>query len=404
MKSIESCPVSTESQLVVKRTIIEAIKEVMWLNKKPMTLFEIYNKILEQGLYEFKAVDPVHVVGGQIRRHCLGRDFQSSSKTKHFKEVNGNRFYLLTDPPSESIINKKSITAELTDATVKTPVSRRQNREGSHCKVKARLEKQTIVEAIKQVMKAHDRAMTVQEVYESIVQQNLYDFKASQPLHVVRSQIRRHCLELDFPSASDVKHFQMQGENKYYYLSKPIRQKSALGQVGVNTDVEQIAERQTQLRQESSSDKTRDRVFICYSHKDLSHIKRLQVHLKPLEKAGIIQRWDDTQIKPGAKWHEEISAALKRTQVAILFISADFLASDFIMNNELPPLLNAAELEGAMILPVIVSPCRFDKNEALSQYQAINSPNKSLITLDRARRENIFVKIADAVEAALYPD
>jgi len=130
----------------------------------------------------------------------------------------------------------------------------------------------------------------------------------------------------------------------------------------------------------------------------------LQVHLKPLEKAGIIQRWDDTQIKPGAKWHEEISAALKRTQVAILFISADFLASDFIMNNELPPLLNAAELEGAMILPVIVSPCRFDKNEALSQYQAINSPNKSLITLDRARRENIFVKIADAVEAALYPD
>jgi hypothetical protein len=132
-------------------------------------------------------------------------------------------------------------------------------------------------------------------------------------------------------------------------------------------------------------------------------MQRLQVHLKPLERLGIITRWDDSRIRPGDKWQEEIAAALRRARVAILLVSADFLASDFISENELPPLLKAASEEGVMILPVIVSPCRFEKTDGLSQYQAVNSPRRSLIALDRAKREDLFVKIADATESALYP-
>ncbi|RCJ42281.1 hypothetical protein A6770_08745 [Nostoc minutum NIES-26] len=381
----------------MKKTIVEAIKEVMWAEEKPMTIREIHDRIVEKELYQFKAADPIHIVGSQIRRHCEGRDFPSSSKVKHFKTVDGKKFYTLSQP----INNAENKTTKSRNTTVGTPASRKQNKE-DHNGLKTGFAKMTIVQAIKQVMEAYSRAMTVQEVYDSIVSQNLYNFKANPPIHVVRSQIRRHCLDLDFPSASDIKHFQIHGKDKYSYLEEPIRQKLVLGKVGKNTDVEEIAERQAQLQVENIPDEIRDRVFISYSHKDSKWLQRLQVHLKPLERLGIIQKWDDTQITPGARWREEISTALKRTRVAILLVSADFIASDFIDKNELPPLLDAAASDDAMILPVIVSPCRFDKTQSLSQYQAINSSSKPLIGMDKAKREELFVKIADAVEAALY--
>ena len=50
-----------------------------------------------------------------------------------------------------------------------------------------------------------------------------------------------------------------------------------------------------------------------------------------------------------------------------MLVSTDFLASDFITHDELPPLLEAAEQEGTLILPVIVSPCAFERSK-LARY------------------------------------
>lgn len=143
------------------------------------------------------------------------------------------------------------------------------------------------------------------------------------------------------------------------------------------------------------------KVFISYSHKDARWLERLRVHLKPLERLGAIKSWDDTIIKPGAKWREEILRGLESARVAILLISPDFLASDFINNNELPPLLASAKSHGVVILPVIVSPCRFAETKSLSQFQAVNSPSQPLSMLTRAKQEAIFVEVSKAVENAV---
>src|SRR5262245_9805056 len=98
----------------------------------------------------------------------------------------------------------------------------------------------------------------------------------------------------------------------------------------------------------------RSHVFISYNHNDARWVKRLRVHLKPLEKQYGIVVWDYKQIQPGARWQEETKQAIDTARVAILLVSADFIASDFITNNELPPLLQAAKTEGTIILPIIV--------------------------------------------------
>lgn len=70
----------------------------------------------------------------------------------------------------------------------------------------------------------------------------------------------------------------------------------------------------------------RPRVFVSYSHNDREWLERLRVHLKPLR--GQIDLWDDTRIKPGAVWYEEIKRGLEGARAALLLVSADFLASD----------------------------------------------------------------------------
>ena len=141
----------------------------------------------------------------------------------------------------------------------------------------------------------------------------------------------------------------------------------------------------------------RTKIFVSYSHADRKWLERLQVHLKPLERRGLVELWDDTRIEPSMKWRDEIRAGLDEATIAILLVSADFLASDFIAHNELPPLLLAAEQDGATILPVILSPSAFEQSEALNIFQTVNSPSKPLSRLRMPGREAVFAALAEQI-------
>ncbi len=86
----------------------------------------------------------------------------------------------------------------------------------------------TIVQAIAQVMKIAGRPLEVLEVYQEIVKNNLYRFKADEPVQVVRGQIRRHCEGLDFSSASPTKHFIITGDGKYWLRDVPLKQQAEI--------------------------------------------------------------------------------------------------------------------------------------------------------------------------------
>ncbi|MEK7408471.1 MAG: toll/interleukin-1 receptor domain-containing protein [Acidobacteriota bacterium] len=145
----------------------------------------------------------------------------------------------------------------------------------------------------------------------------------------------------------------------------------------------------------------RTKVFISYSHKDRDCLERLQVFLKSLGREAAVEWWDDTMIRPGQKWRDQIRRALRTAKVAVLLVSQDFLSSDFITTDELPSLLAAAENEGVVILPVIIKPCRFKQTKSLSQFQAVNDPSKPLKKMSKVRQEDLWVKVTDEIEKAL---
>ncbi|NET06988.1 MAG: TIR domain-containing protein [Symploca sp. SIO2B6] len=157
-----------------------------------------------------------------------------------------------------------------------------------------------------------------------------------------------------------------------------------------------------QMNQKQHSPSTtveRNQVFISYSHQDKIWLERLQTMLKPLMRNQTISVWDDTRIRAGAKWREEITKALAVAKVAVLMVSSNFLASDFIAEQELPPLLKAAEQQGLTIIWVYLSACMYKESE-IGDYQAAHNLSKPLNTLADGERDLILLDICQEIKAA----
>jgi hypothetical protein len=113
----------------------------------------------------------------------------------------------------------------------------------------------------------------------------------------------------------------------------------------------------------------RAKLFVSYSHHDRPWLERLKIHLGLLQRRGLVHVWSDTRIEVGARWQDEIETALAQARAAVLLVSADFLASDFIWKEEMPRIL-AHQKDGMVVLPLIARPCAWRIAPELAELQA----------------------------------
>ncbi len=140
----------------------------------------------------------------------------------------------------------------------------------------------------------------------------------------------------------------------------------------------------------------RDQVFISYSHSDKDWLTKFRTVLRPLEKSSSVRVWADTEIKVGDKWREKIEEALVSAKIAVLLVSPNFLASDFINEEELPRILEASEKEGLIIIWLPISASLYNMT-FIGNYQSAHDPSEPLDALSVAEQNKVFVKIANVI-------
>ena len=100
-------------------TILDCIKAVLKDYPNGLTSKETYNQIITQDLYHFGAKNPVGVVNGELRRHCIGLDFPTAHPVKYFSIVGYEgkqiRFALKeqNEQPQKASLTKPASSSEI---------------------------------------------------------------------------------------------------------------------------------------------------------------------------------------------------------------------------------------------------------------------------------------------------
>lgn len=119
------------------------------------------------------------------------------------------------------------------------------------------------------------------------------------------------------------------------------------------------------------------RAFICYSHRDRKHLEKLRVHLAGLEREGRIQCWWDGALEVGKPWEPQILEAFRRSDVILILLTANLVASDYCVDTELR-WAREREQQGLIdMIPILVD--SFDLGAHwLGQLQAITVRDKAI--------------------------
>ena len=78
-----------------------------------------------------------------------------------------------------------------------------------------------------------------------------------------------------------------------------------------------------------------------------------------LRRRRLIKTWHDRRIIPGQDWESSIDRQLDESDIILLLVSPDFIASDYCYGRELVRAMDKHERNESMVIPIIVRPVQW---------------------------------------------
>ena len=140
--------------------------------------------------------------------------------------------------------------------------------------------------------------------------------------------------------------------------------------------------------------------FISYAHDDHAEFEEICTHLAPLEHVFQIDFWRDKRIVPGNYWTQKIADAIQDASVHLLLVTPRFLASNYILHNELPA-INAKYHAGDLVLPVILKRCMWQPFVGPLQAAPMNPHGRLLAVVEWKPKANGYDAARQQLQAAI---
>jgi len=136
-----------------------------------------------------------------------------------------------------------------------------------------------------------------------------------------------------------------------------------------------------------------DQIYISYSHRDQEWYDLLTTHLKPILGPPELSAWDEFRILASDPGEKELDILPESARLAVILVSADYLTSDYLMERDLPRLVELARSGEVTLTWVCVRPCDWTAS-ALASIQALSDPGKALSEMSPLDRDKALVQIA----------
>lgn len=100
------------------------------------------------------------------------------------------------------------------------------------------------------------------------------------------------------------------------------------------------------------------KIFLAYAPEDEALKTELEEHLSLLKKQGIIDLWHTGNLRAGDVFEDIIARQIGESQIILLLISSDFLASDIADNLEIIAALKKQQKDNSRcVIPIILRDC-----------------------------------------------
>ena len=140
--------------------------------------------------------------------------------------------------------------------------------------------------------------------------------------------------------------------------------------------------------------------FICYARADAHLVERIEAKLRSRQRRGQLRYWrDERNLDAGDEFTLEIERAIAEASGAILLVSDDFHASDYIQEHELKAILARAEEPNFMLFPLATTSLD-DDDPLIERFQCVNEARREpLRHVDDADRDRVLTNLSDKLRA-----
>jgi tetratricopeptide (TPR) repeat protein len=143
------------------------------------------------------------------------------------------------------------------------------------------------------------------------------------------------------------------------------------------------------------------RIFIAYSSTDLEFQKELKNHLEPLVRNKRIVVMDNYAINPGDNWEKKIGQMLEQSDIVLLLLSADALASPHFF-REAGIAIERRRQGRSDIIPVKLRPCDLDDEPLLQELDLLEVlPEKDVPVVKWQHRDDAYLSIVKGLKKVL---